>query len=115
MPLIDDVGVAVEIIESWFKRRCNGKWEHNLGISLTSTDNPGWWLTIADIDIDKNALAESLGELLRCFDAQVSVDNTTTRIYAPSLGQCLCASATVLTKGNRDTANDSTAKPMSPQ
>lgn len=96
MPVIDDVGVAVPLIDDWFRRKCNGQWEHHLGISLTTTDNPGWWLTVDELNIGKSELASLLGEVLMCFDAQVTSDNTATRIYAPRLSQCLCATASIL-------------------
>lgn len=30
----------------WYARQCNGEWEHHRGISIESTDNPGWWVKI---------------------------------------------------------------------
>jgi hypothetical protein len=30
----------------WFQQQCNGDWEHTQGITIQSTDNPGWWVTI---------------------------------------------------------------------
>ena len=33
-------------IQKWFQKYCNGKWEHNHGITITSCDNPGWWVKI---------------------------------------------------------------------
>ena len=34
------------IIEEWYKSQCNGDWEHKHSISITSCDNPGWWVKI---------------------------------------------------------------------
>ena len=25
---------------------CDGEWEHRFGVSIQSTDNPGWWVKI---------------------------------------------------------------------
>jgi len=30
----------------WFARQCDGDWEHQGGVSIKSTDNPGWWIKI---------------------------------------------------------------------
>jgi hypothetical protein len=30
----------------WYTRQCDGEWEHHRGISIESTDNPGWWVKI---------------------------------------------------------------------
>lgn len=39
----------------WFARHCDGDWEQQRGISVQSTDNPGWWIKI---DLKRTALAE---------------------------------------------------------
>jgi hypothetical protein len=36
-------------LDEWFGKQSNGDWEHQSGIELTTTDNPGWWL---EIDLD---------------------------------------------------------------
>lgn len=41
-------------IEKWFDSRCNGVWEHSKGISIASTDNPGW---LVEIDVDEEMTA----------------------------------------------------------
>lgn len=33
-------------LQDWYASQCNGDWEHQYGISLTSLDNPGWWIKI---------------------------------------------------------------------
>ncbi len=33
-------------LAAWFQQQCNGDWEHTYGITVRSTDNPGWWVTI---------------------------------------------------------------------
>ena len=30
----------------WYTAQCNGEWEHRHGISVESTDNPGWWVKV---------------------------------------------------------------------
>ena len=33
-------------LQNWFQQQCDGEWEHRYGLTLRSTDNPGWWVTI---------------------------------------------------------------------
>jgi hypothetical protein len=33
-------------LQRWYESQCNGEWEHPHGISITSCDNPGWWVGI---------------------------------------------------------------------
>lgn len=33
-------------LQAWYRRQCNGEWEHASGISILSCDNPGWWVKI---------------------------------------------------------------------
>jgi len=33
-------------LSAWFQKQCNGDWEHTHGLTIRSTDNPGWWVTI---------------------------------------------------------------------
>jgi hypothetical protein len=43
-------------IENWFQANCDGDWEHEYGVEITTTDNPGWMIT-ADI---KGTIFESI-------------------------------------------------------
>ena len=36
----------VEQLQDWFQSQCDGVWEHDHGIVIESTDNPGWWVKI---------------------------------------------------------------------
>lgn len=40
----------LEIIQEWYKNQCNGDWEHENGIKINTTDNPGWSVTIDLVD-----------------------------------------------------------------
>ncbi len=33
-------------ISRWFAARCDGRWEHQFGISIETIDNPGWTIVI---------------------------------------------------------------------
>jgi Immunity protein 53 len=37
---------VVSELTQWYARQCNGEWEHHYGITIQSTDNPGWWIKI---------------------------------------------------------------------
>ena len=33
-------------VEDWYQSNCNGDWEHQYGITIETTDNPGWSVKI---------------------------------------------------------------------
>lgn len=33
-------------IQNWYKKQCNGDWEHEYGIKIETLDNPGWSIQI---------------------------------------------------------------------
>lgn len=33
-------------LQDWYKARCDGRWEHSYGISISTLDNPGWAVRI---------------------------------------------------------------------
>jgi hypothetical protein len=41
-------------LSDWHSRHCNGEREHWYGVTIQSTDNPGWWVKI---DLAGTALA----------------------------------------------------------
>jgi hypothetical protein len=41
-------------IQHWFKTNCDGEWEKNEIIQITTLDNPGWEV---EIDISKTSIA----------------------------------------------------------
>ncbi len=34
------------LLENWYLKQCNGKWEHAYGIKIRTLDNPGWHVKI---------------------------------------------------------------------
>lgn len=36
----------VEWLENWYKKTCDGLWEHLYGIEIGTLDNPGWYVNI---------------------------------------------------------------------
>ena len=37
---------AIERLQRWYARQCDGEWEHRHGVSIQSCDNPGWWVKV---------------------------------------------------------------------
>lgn len=33
-------------LQSWLSEQCDGDWEHTYGLTLETTDNPGWYVKI---------------------------------------------------------------------
>lgn len=33
-------------LQNWYKKQCDGDWEHLYGITIDTLDNPGWAVTI---------------------------------------------------------------------
>jgi hypothetical protein len=44
-------------LQDWYFSQCDGGWEHNNGISITTLDNPGWALKI---DLTYTKLSEKV-------------------------------------------------------
>lgn len=36
----------IKWLEDWYKRQCDGEWEHEYTIRIESLDNPGWLVKI---------------------------------------------------------------------
>lgn len=33
-------------MQSWYASNCDGEWEHEFGVRIATTDNPGWHIKI---------------------------------------------------------------------
>lgn len=40
------VSNPIERMKQWFTSHCDGEWEHQNGVIIQTTDNPGWWVKI---------------------------------------------------------------------
>jgi Immunity protein 53 len=49
--------MPLDIIDSCFKKMVNGEWEHHHGITIETTDNPGW---IFKIDLHPELTKKSI-------------------------------------------------------
>jgi len=43
-------------IQNWYTRHCNGEWEQEHGIGISTLENPGW---MVDINLTDTELAEA--------------------------------------------------------
>ena len=41
-----DLLASIVRIDKWYAAQCNGDWEHQNGVKMETTDNPGWLVTI---------------------------------------------------------------------
>jgi hypothetical protein len=46
----------IQWLQEWYKSYCDGDWEHQYGISITTIDNPGWDLKVDIINTDIEGL-----------------------------------------------------------
>ena len=45
VPGTDSIDPIVAI-SSWYSEHCNGDWEHQYGLEISTLDNPGWFIEI---------------------------------------------------------------------
>jgi hypothetical protein len=36
----------IQWLQDWYQSQCDGDWEHQYGVCITTIDNPGWYLSI---------------------------------------------------------------------
>lgn len=54
--------MPVQFLQTWYRRQCNGFWEHSYGVTIETLDNAGWLVTI---DLIETALERATMECLR--------------------------------------------------
>jgi Immunity protein 53 len=37
---------ALEWLQAWYRSQCDGAWEHEHGIAISTLDNPGWSVVV---------------------------------------------------------------------
>ena len=50
--MTDSVWEAFGRLEQWYRKQCDGEWEHAYGIRIETLDNPGWSLVVDLVDTD---------------------------------------------------------------
>lgn len=84
-----------DTIELWFKSQCDHLWEHQNGLKLETTDNPGWLMMI-DITADESKVSVFSDHLKKQWQANCAFKHSKLEIYAESLNNCLAATAYIL-------------------
>lgn len=46
---------VLEWLQSWYSSQCDGDWEHEWGVTVETTDNPGWFVKI---NLEETELAD---------------------------------------------------------
>ncbi len=61
-------------VQIWYSAHCDGDWEHQYGVSISTIDNPGWEVTIdfdqtplSDIKFESITINRTEENWLRCF------------------------------------------------
>lgn len=54
-------------LQEWYKKNCDGRWEHSYGIIIETLDNPGWHVKIElketdYVDLQPNELSWDKGD-----------------------------------------------------
>ncbi len=55
---------SFEFFQRWYAEQCNGDWEHEFGVRITTLDNPGWHVVadLVDTDLEGRTLGRSKEE-----------------------------------------------------
>ena len=93
----DFSSTILDVLDSWLKNKCNGIWEHQHGITLESTDNPGWWLFVHE-QFEQNFFVKKKRLIKDKYHDQVEVTQVDGKIniYGRELKQVLGACAVLL-------------------
>jgi len=59
----------IEYLQAWYRRHCDGDWEHEYGVEVGTLDNPGWRL---EVDLEATELE---GKTLERHNVQRSDDD----------------------------------------
>ena len=51
---------VIEWLEEWYKKECNGDWEHSYGVKIETLDNPGWviFINLEDTSLENLTLSK---------------------------------------------------------
>lgn len=48
---------GTDYLSRWFAENCDGDWEHQQGIKIQTTDNPGWHVQVDLYDTDLESIS----------------------------------------------------------
>lgn len=49
---------ALRFLQGWYSAHCDGDWEHENRVRISTLDNPGWrlWINLADTELEGRTL-----------------------------------------------------------
>lgn len=62
MSINDETCKMLSKLSAWYVNQCDGTWEHQFGIMIETTDNPGWWVQ-ADVGLAYSMIPIEVGEI----------------------------------------------------
>ena len=86
---------AINTIDTWYKSKCDDLWEHNNGITLATTDNPGWMVTV-NVSLGEEECLKINAYIGQQYGAQCEMRNSVMHVFSENLGSCLEATAYIL-------------------
>jgi hypothetical protein len=100
-----NVSEAIKEIDSWLKKMANDEWEHQNGVTIESSDNPGWILSI-DLPDGKLESSSKISDFVRKMPSiEGDVIKGKLRIYSSELSAVIEAAGLIL-KYNFDSHAD---------
>lgn len=48
---------SLQEIQNWYRSQCDGNWEHNFGVKISTLDNPGWRI---EFDLGETNLVDKI-------------------------------------------------------
>jgi hypothetical protein len=90
----------LEVIDSWLKNLADGEWEHHNGLTIESTDNPGWMIRINLPDGLFKNIEIIQASLRKLSSAEGAVKEGVLILYSPCLGSLIRDTAFILSDLN---------------
>ena len=59
-------------LQDWYLAQCNGDWEHEFGVSISTLDNPGWHLAV---ELADSWLEDQSFEAVEYGDGDIRIDS----------------------------------------
>jgi hypothetical protein len=91
-----NVSEAIKEIDSWLKKMANDEWEHHNGVTIESSDNPGWILSIDLPDGNLKISSEIINSVSKMRSVEGDVFEGKLRIYSSELSAVIEAAGLIL-------------------
>jgi Immunity protein 53 len=78
MHQVRETKTTLRRLQDWYARQCDGDWGHQFGVSIVSTDNPGWHVKIdlkgtkwEGVTFDEIRTRSSESDWIMCFKREL--------------------------------------------